>query len=64
MAEYEVMWITSVEAESFAEAAVKAQEQQRDPKAEVGEFTVTDSSGKQVVVDLDQPVVEAPWPDR
>jgi len=51
--EYRVMWLIDIEAESFIEAAMKAQEIQRDPKSLATVFTVVDPENNGATVDLD-----------
>lgn len=51
--EYRVMWLVDVEADSHAEAAIKAQEMQRDPETLATVFTVIDTENNGIHIDLD-----------
>jgi hypothetical protein len=51
--EYRVMWLIDVEAETPVEAALIAQEIQRDPESIATVFTVVDRENNGARVDLD-----------
>ena len=51
--EFRVMWVIDVEAESHVEAAMKAQEAQRDPDTLATMFVVQDRDGRASQIDLD-----------
>lgn len=56
MSEYTVTWEIQVDAASPRDAAVIARDLQRDTKADVGTFDVTDEDGKITRIDLGEPV--------
>ena len=51
--EYRVMWLIDIEAETHVEAAIKAQEIQRDPESIATVFTVIDQDANGACIDLD-----------
>jgi len=51
--EYTVAWEIQLDAQSAADAALKALEVQRDPNSTAHVFSVTDKSGCTVLLDLD-----------
>lgn len=51
--EYRVMWVIDVEAEDHVQAAMKAQEAQRDPDTLATVFVVQDREGRAAQIDLD-----------
>lgn len=51
--EYRVMWFIDVEAETHMDAALQAQEIQRDPASIATVFSVVDKNGNGMRIDLD-----------